>query len=170
MTKNEHSKLLRIRFLMALPLAGMIIALFAFKASIPGKVAEPLKTALSVIKIAEKDAFTSKDTTVYVEVDENAKFQGGDLNTFRNYIMNHVKYPINASKMGVQGKVIINFVVDYDGNVTKVKILRSLDKECDEESIRVIQNSPKWTPGKKDGKNVSQSFVLPVVFILQNTK
>jgi TonB family protein len=164
MTKNEHSKPLRIRFLMALPLAGMIIALFAFKASIPGKIIEPVKNTLN-------DSTTLKETDgTFVIVDVNAQFQGGDLNTFRTYIMQHVKYPEKARKMGIEGKVMAQFVVDRDGNVINVKILRSLASECDAEVIRVIQASPKWVPGIYKGEKVKQQFVMPVVFKLQNTK
>jgi len=169
MTKNEHTKPLKIRFLIALPLAGMIIALFAFKASIPEKIIEPVKNTLNAIKITKKDTITTKDTTkVFVIVDENAKFQGGDINTFRDYIMQHTKYPAEARKKGIQGRVIVQFVVDLDGSVTRVKVLRSLETECDVEAVRVIQSSPKWEPGIYKGAKVKQQFVLPIVFKLQD--
>ena len=116
------------------------------------------------VKVSSNTDSIKNEEPIFIAVDENAKFQGGDINTFRNWLMTHVKYPETARKMGIQGRVIAQFVVNTEGNVEKVKILRSLEPDCDAEVVRVIRNSPKWTPGKKDGKNVKQQFVSPVIF------
>ena len=119
---------------------------------------------ITSVKVSSNTDSIKNEEPIFIAVDENAKFQGGDINTFRNWLMTHVKYPETARKMGIQGRVIAQFVVNTEGNVEKVKILRSLEPDCDAEVVRVIRNSPKWTPGKKDGENVKQQFVSPVIF------
>jgi periplasmic protein TonB len=115
--------------------------------------------------IKEKDVV--QEDPIFVVVEENATFQGGDINTFRNWVMEHTRYPESAREMGIEGKVIVQFVVNSQGSIENVKVLRELDPACDAEAIKVIKSSPKWVPGKQGGKSVKQQFVLPIVFKLQ---
>jgi periplasmic protein TonB len=111
-----------------------------------------------------------QEEPVFVVVEENATFQGGDINTFRTWVMEHTRYPESAREMGIEGKVIVQFVINSNGSIEKVSVLRELDPACDAEAIKVIKSSPKWVPGKQGGKPVKQQFVLPIVFKLQNTQ
>ncbi len=83
------------------------------------------------------------------------------------YIARNIKYPAMARESGIQGRVFVNFVVEPNGSVSNVKILRGIGGGCDEEAIRVVEAMPKWTPGRQRGKAVRVSFNLPVRFTLQ---
>jgi protein TonB len=72
-----------------------------------------------------------------------------------------------AKESGIQGRVFVTFVVERDGSVTDVRVLRGIGGGCDEEAIRVVQNMPKWSPGKQRGKSVRVQYNLPVKFTLQ---
>ena len=104
---------------------------------------------------------------VFVVVEENATFMGGDLEAFRAWILEHLKYPESAAEMGIEGKVILSFIINSKGVVENTKVLRGVDPALDQEAIRVIQSSPKWVPGKQGGKAVKQQFTIPIAFKLQ---
>ena len=90
---------------------------------------------------------------------------------FQKQIMKHVKknfrYPETAKEMGVQGRVIVKFVIDKSGNITKVSVLRGIDKNLDKEAVRIVKTLPKMQPASQRGKKVSVSFMLPITFRLQ---
>jgi protein TonB len=100
-------------------------------------------------------------------VEENATFMGGDLNTFNTWVKEHVQYPVQASEAGISGKVIVQFSINREGAVCDTKVIRSVHPSLDNEAIKVIQSSPKWTPAKQNGTLVKQNFVIPIVFTLQ---
>ncbi|MEN8225218.1 MAG: energy transducer TonB, partial [Bacteroidota bacterium] len=83
------------------------------------------------------------------------------------YLGNNIKYPVMAKESGIQGKVYVTFVVETDGSITDVKVLRGIGGGCDEEAIRVVSTMPKWKPGKQRGKPVRVQYNLPVRFTLQ---
>ncbi len=112
------------------------------------------------------DVFDSKGEKANVIVDENSKFQNGDINNFRQYIQKQMKYPEEAIKKQIQGKVILQFIVNSVGNVEHVTVLRSVNPLLDAEARRVLENSPAWTPAKINNKNVSQVMVIPIMFSL----
>ena len=87
----------------------------------------------------------------------------GDMN---GYISNHIHYPAQASSDGTTGKVIVEFVVNEDGSVSNVKVLRGIGGGCDEEAVRVVSGMPVWKPGKQNGKPVKVLFRLPITFVL----
>lgn len=107
------------------------------------------------------------DEPIFIIVEENATFQGGDINTFRVYVEKNLVYPIEAAKAKIQGKVIAQFVINTNGDVVDVKIIRSVHPSLDKEVIRCLKSSPKWIPGKHGGKVVKQQFVIPIIFALQ---
>jgi len=98
-------------------------------------------------------------------VEKQPSFPGGDQ-AFYKYIGKKMRYPPQARRMGIEGKVFVQFVVDKTGNITDVKVIRGIAAGCDEEAIRVIKNSPKWNPGKQRGKAVKVRMVLPITFKL----
>ena len=103
---------------------------------------------------------------IFQIVEEMPSFPGGDQKMME-YVAKNIKYPQIARETGVQGKVFVNFVVEPDGSVSNVKILRGIGGGCDEEAMRVVKSMPKWKPGKQRGKPVRVSYNLPVNFKLQ---
>ena len=99
--------------------------------------------------------------------DEMPTFQGGDLMVFRSWVMGRIQYPRMAQENNVQGKVSLRFVIERDGSLTNIEVLASPDKSLSDEAIRVLRQSPKWTPGKQMGRPVRIYYILPVDFILQ---
>lgn len=97
---------------------------------------------------------------------EQASFRGGDLNTFRKWVAENMKYPPEAQTENIFGKVIIEFCVNKKGEVVDIKVLRSLHPAVDEATIKVISSSPKWTPAKQGGTPVKTRYVIPFMFDL----
>ena len=108
-----------------------------------------------------------EEEEIFIIVEHMPSFQGGDLNQFRNFIQKNLSYPEIAAENGIQGRVFVSFVVEPDGSVSNVKVLRGVDPAIDKEAIRAIKNSPKWSPGQQRGKPVRVSFNMPIVFVLQ---
>lgn len=109
------------------------------------------------------NAQSESSTKVYDEVDEMPSFPGG-LNGLMTFLSQNMVYPVTAQENGVQGRVIVSFVVETDGSITDVKVARSVDPSLDREAMRVVKAMPKWTPGKKDGKPVRVKYTVPIVF------
>lgn len=103
---------------------------------------------------------------IFKIVEEMPAFPGGEAKLME-YVAKNVKYPQIARETGVQGRVYVNFVVEPDGSVSNVSVLRGIGGGCDEEAIRVVKSMPKWKPGKQRGKAVRVSYMLPVNFKLQ---
>lgn len=103
---------------------------------------------------------------VFVVVETMPLFPGG-MSGLNNYLHNNIKYPMLAKESSIQGKVFVSFVVEKDGSVTDVRILRGIGGGCDEEAIRVIENMPKWIPGRQRNVPVRVMFNLPIKFTLQ---
>ncbi len=104
----------------------------------------------------------------FVQVEDKPEFNGGDPNSeFARYIAKHLQYPAIAAENGVYGLVVVQFVIDQNGNLTDPVILRSVDPALDAEALRVISTSPRWTPGKQRNKPVRVTFQFPINFVLQ---
>ena len=114
-------------------------------------------------EIEEEDI---QEAEIFTIVEEMPEFPGG-MNKLGEYLAKNIKYPQMARETGIQGRVFITFVVEKDGSVTNVQVLRSLGGGCDEEAVRVVKSMPKWKPGKQRGKPVRVSYNLPVNFKLQ---
>ncbi len=99
--------------------------------------------------------------------EEMPSFQGGDLNTFRNWVQGRLQYPRMAQENNIQGKVILKFVIERDGSLTNIEEVASPDKSLTEEAMRVLRSSPKWTPGKQRNRPVRVYYILPIDFVLQ---
>ena len=100
-------------------------------------------------------------------VEEKPSFNGGDANTFTKWVMERIVYPEIARENGVQGRVTLQFTVEKDGRVTKVKVLRGIDPSLDKEAVRVVSMSPKWKPGKQRDRAVAVTYTFPVQFALR---
>ncbi|MCL2040884.1 MAG: energy transducer TonB [Bacteroidales bacterium] len=101
----------------------------------------------------------------FLIVEQNPEYTGGDAARL-NFLRNNIKYPQVAREIGIQGTVYVSFVVEKDGSITQVTILRGIGGGCDEEAIRVTKLMPKWKPGKQRGKEVRVSYNMPIKFTL----
>jgi len=108
-------------------------------------------------------------SNVFTAVEEMPKYPGGDQELFK-YLATNLKYPVEAQKNKVEGKVYIRFIVTENGDIDKATVMRSLNKDCDEEALRVIKGMPKWEPGKQNGVNASVYYVIPIHFSLNKNK
>jgi TonB family C-terminal domain len=104
---------------------------------------------------------------IFMVVENQPEFPGGNA-AMMKFLNDNIKYPVIAQENGIQGRVICNFVVERDGSITDVQVIRGVDPSLDREAVRVIQQMPRWTPGRQRGQAVRARFTLPVVFRLQN--
>ena len=109
----------------------------------------------------------SDEPEAYMIVEEMPEFLGGE-EKLMEYVSNSVQYPKEAKEKGVQGIVYVSFIVEPDGNITVVKVLRGIGHGCDEEAMRVVESMPKWNPGMHHGKPVRVSYTIPIVFYWPN--
>ena len=103
---------------------------------------------------------------VFDAVEEMPSFPGGQA-ALMSFLSSNIKYPVVAQENGVQGRVIVGFVVERDGSITDVKVMRSVDPSLDREAQRVVRAMPRWKPGKQNGSAVRVKYTVPVVFRLQ---
>lgn len=127
---------------------------------------------LQDIKEKQKEAPMTKinavpDSVVFEVVEKMPEFPGG-VNGLKEYLKSNVKYPAKAHKAGIQGRVIVSFVVTKDGSISDAKVVRNVHPLLDNEALRVISAMPKWTPGTQRGKAVNVRFTVPVAFRLNN--
>lgn len=107
-----------------------------------------------------------EEQKIFLVVESMPEFPGGEAAMYK-FIADIIEYPRLAKETGISGRVFVTFVVEKDGRVTDVQILRGIGGGCDEEAIRVIKAMPKWTPGKQRGKPVRVQFRMPIKFTLQ---
>lgn len=100
-------------------------------------------------------------------LDVKPTFQGGDANAFSIWVNSQLRYPENAKRNGIQGRVTLEFTIDTKGRVTDVKVLRGVHKLLDKEAVRVVSKSPRWTPGYVNQKPVRVTYTFPVIFQLR---
>lgn len=119
-----------------------------------------------VAPVASDNSKIAGDSDVlFTTVDQMPQFPGGEREMLR-FIKNNLRYPLSAQENGVQGTVILNFVVDREGKIINIKVVKPIGFGCDEESVRVLQKMPLWTPGKQRGQTVLVSFTMPIRFVL----
>ena len=127
------------------------------------------KYPMPLKKESNAEGEASNSNKAYDVVDEMPQFPGGPSKLFE-YIAKNIRYPAEAEKAGVVGRVIVSFVVEKDGSVSNAKVVRSINPALDAEALRVINGMPKWTPGKQNGEATRVKYVVPVNFRLQNEK
>ena len=107
-----------------------------------------------------------EETKVFDVVEQMPQFPGGP-NALFEYLSKNIKYPVVAEENGIQGRVIVTFVVERDGSITDVKVAKSVDPSLDKEAQRVVKSMPHWIPGKQNGSAVRVKYTVPVTFKLQ---
>lgn len=128
-----------------------------------------LKVALMMLVLLfsfmTSTAQTKKNDMVFDVVEVMPQFPGGQI-AMLQYLMKNIKYPEQAMKEGIQGRVAVRFIVEKDGSISDVKPVLSVHPLLNKEAVRVVESMPKWSPGKHNGKPVRVRFNLPVMFKL----
>ena len=120
--------------------------------------------AVEDIAAPEPPKQEEEQNKIFEVVEQQPQFPGGSVN---GWLADHIKYPVVAAENGIQGRVIVQFVVERDGSVSQVRVVRGVDPSLDKEAQRVISSMPKWIPGKQNGQSVRSRFTVPVTFRLQ---
>jgi len=116
------------------------------------------------IEMSDEDEAVEEE--IFTVVESMPSFPGGEAKLYE-YLGKNIEYPQIANESGIQGRVFVTFVVEKDGSITDVRVLRGIGGGCDEEAVRVVKSMPKWTPGKQRGKAVRVQYNLPIKFTLQ---
>lgn len=138
-------------------------------------VAEKVKSSLtftlpvtddeSAQPATELSSSVAKDDNIYDKVELMPLFPGGDQALF-SYLAANLRYPAVAEENGVQGRVILSFIVETDGSLSGITVIKSVDPSLDKEAVRLVRNMPQWMPGKQNGKTVRVKYTIPVTFRL----
>jgi protein TonB len=117
------------------------------------------------VEIVQREEVVEEEQ-IFTIVEEMPSFPGGEAELFK-YLGKNIKYPQMATDAGISGVVYVTFVVDKDGKIRDVKVLRGIGGGCDEEAVRVVKSMPSWKPGKQRGKAVTVQYNLPIRFTLR---
>lgn len=112
-------------------------------------------------------AVESEEDKVFYAVEQQAEFPGG-VAAMMKFLQKNIKYPASAKRMGIEGKVFVKFIVDKEGAISGMEIMKGINADLDKEAMRVIKLMPPWKPGKQNGRSVKSQFVLPVYFKLDS--
>lgn len=167
MMEKKDSKIKLILGMMILPLA-FSLALLACNS--PEKAETQPVNAANEVEVVSPETTSEanaevKEEPVFTVVEEMPEYMGG-VNELYKFLGNNIKYPQEAKTAGISGRVFVSFIVENDGEVTNVKVLRGIGYGCDKEAIRVVNNMPNWVPGKQKGKNVRVVYNLPISYKL----
>jgi protein TonB len=118
------------------------------------------------VEVVEEEVI-EEEAIPFQLVEQKPSFMNGDANTFSKWVNERLQYPEIAKENGIQGRVLLQFVVGADGKVSNVKVVRGVDPSLDKEAVRVVQSSPKWEPGKQRDRAVKVTYTFPVIFQLR---
>ncbi len=125
-------------------------------------------TKIQAVEVIEAPKQIEEETEEIFTIVEVSAAPKDGLAAFYQSMAEQIKYPSQARRLRVEGKVFVEFVIGKDGKITEVKAVKGIGAGCDEEAVRIIQNSPPWNPGRQRGKPVRQRMVLPIIFKLAN--
>ncbi len=132
------------------------------KVNLDVEVTDQTKIEEIVVQAAEPEEETDQIFTI---VEESATPKGG-MAAFYKFVGDKIKYPPQARRMGIEGRVFVEFVIGKDGRLSEVRAIKGIGAGCDEEAVRIVQSAPPWNPGKQRGKPVKQRYTLPIIFKL----
>ena len=141
-------------------------AVGAFTVEGNDEVSGAVLKAKEYIAAPEPPKHVVEETKIFTVVEQMPMYPGGDA-ALMGYLRDNIKYPTVAAENGVQGRVVVGFVVERDGSITDVNILRGVDPSLDREAMRVVKSMPRWNPGKQNGSAVRVKYQVPVSFRLQ---
>jgi len=165
MTKNKSPKISHVKLLAILPISIALIFFLSCSKTDKGNPNEPSIEKNTTSTVNEEPA--TSEEQIFNIVEEMPKFEGKSEEAFRIYLVKHLRYPETAVKDSISGRVFVNFVVEKDGSVSNVKVVRGVDPLLDAEAIRAVKASPNWTPGKQRGQAVRVSFTFPINFVFK---
>ncbi|MDE6379578.1 MAG: M56 family metallopeptidase [Muribaculaceae bacterium] len=170
MYKKKTSVKRRMFALALIPAIGAGIAVTAIP-SVAGVLGSLAETTVSneASSAMSMPALPQEERDVFVAVEHQADFPGG-MPALMQWLSRNIRYPEAAMKADIQGRVIVKFVVEADGSVTNAEIVKGVSEELDTEALRVVNDMPKWTPGKVNGKDVASFFTIPINFRLEVEK
>ena len=125
---------------------------------------EGMEIETTVVEVEEEEI---EEDQPFIKVEKMPTFKGGDLNAFRNWVQGKLRYPQIAQENNITGRVLLQFVIEKDGSVTDVRVVKGVSEELDAEALRVVKASPKWKPGRVNGNRVRTSLTIPVEFKLE---
>ena len=174
MTMNKSSRWNTLRALAVVPVIALALLAFANTKSVAAVVVnqEAKVTPASQVVKANAEAQVTDESApqskkVYRSVDQMPQFPGGEAGLMR-YLQSNINYPANAAMNNIGGRVILQFVVEKDGHIGEVKVVRSIDPEIDAEAVRVVKSLPDFIPGRQDGEPVAVWYTIPVSFKVQS--
>lgn len=131
--------------------------------------ADKFKAVVEQVVVVEPEPVVEKHEPekIFVAVEQPAEFPGGAA-AMMKWLSNNIRYPESAQQNGISGRVVVKFVVEKDGSIGNPTIVKGVDRDLDQEALRVVKRMPKWQPGKNNGQPVRSYFNLPVTFRLQN--
>lgn len=164
MMKNQKSQK-RMPVKLLLSALALSLTLFACSNSTqPAKIVTPSKSSQAV---ATKTTPAQADTSKIFNIVEKMPEYPGGINALMHYLATNIKYTAEARKAKVQGRVFVNFIIEKDGSISHVKVLKGIGYGCDKEAVKAVENMPRWIPGQQRGKPVRVEYNLPVKFSLQ---
>lgn len=171
MNKTKSNRAAGARYLVALPLAALMLlsGKWLWAGNAVSEVREVVAAVASdpaPLSDAPDISLQQDEDPVYSEVDTPPSFPGG-MSKLMHFLSKNLKYPEQSAKNGIEGKVIVSFIVEKDGRLTNIRVEKSVAPELDAEAVRVISVMPKWNPGKQKGKTVRTSVTQPVRFRVQ---
>jgi TonB family protein len=176
MLKKQTPGWMRLAYLLLLPvLAGAMFACNPSRQQEPDPVSgqEQLETKAAdeavteEVKVQVKEMMDKGEAVPFQLLEDKPTFNGSDAGKFSEWVNSNLIYPEAAKAAGEQGRVVLQFTIDPEGNLVNARVLRGVSEALDAESLRVISNSPKWEPGRVDGKPVSVTYTFPIVFQLK---
>lgn len=172
MSKEKTKRISLLKMVFIVPAAFMFTLLFTLSFAENSIAQANSQTTTAVEKSEGADVVkqqNNQEEPVFTVVEQMPSFPGGDEARVK-YMVSNIKYPENARKNGIQGKVFVTFVVEKSGKITDIRVLKSVDEELDKESVRVISEMPKWKPGMDGGKPVRVQFNMPIDYKLDSGK
>ena len=180
MLKEKSNPWARVKYLYVLPLAALAVSAFArpevsavadelSSAKVNDLVASMKTNQPETASVAVKDTLTP-DEPVFEVVEQMPEFPNGGVTGLTEYIKKNLRYPEEAKKAGTQGRVVVQFLINKNGAISDVSVLRSVDRLLDAEAVRLVRSMPKWKPGMQKGKAVTVKYTLPVPFRLKDVE
>ena len=176
MLKEKSNPWARVKYLYVLPLAALAVSAFArpevsavadelSSAKVNDLVASMKTNQLETASVAVKDTLTP-DEPVFEVVEQMPEFPDGGMAGLMEYFKKNLRYPEEAKKAGTQGRVVVQFLINKNGAISDVSVLRSVDRLLDAEAVRLVRSMPRWKPGMQKGKAVTVKYTVPVLFKL----
>ncbi|MFV0537439.1 MAG: TonB family protein [Dysgonomonas sp.] len=153
MNKKKSTGLISLKYLLIIPIGAILLLGNAVQAS------------PDLIKIASDELFDKPQD----QVDQLPSFPGG-IDEMNKFVRNNLRYPVTAQEAGIQGEILVSFIVKSTGEISNISVIEKVNPALDKEAVRVINSMPKWTPAKLNGKDVDASYAIPIIFKLSGSK